>query len=321
MNARRIDFATADTAKILTDLGAICRDRSGFYTLGIFAKMILGHVEKIAAEAMEDAEIYRVEFSQLQDSRLWEHRLDAYGDEIYRTGDGDVLAPTAEEVATLFANNFAGSHKNLPLRIFQIENKFRNEARARDGLIRTRQFKMLDAYSFDKDAAGMELSYEVARRAFCQTFDALGVEYRIESADVGQIGGIKSEEFVAKCDGRDVEIAHIFQLGDRYSRHMGASFATADNGSEFYQAGCYGIGITRLLQAIAAQQRDSDGLNFATFRLFDRAIVAVDADAALLKAESLASEGASVFLDDRRISSGRRAKDAIAFGIRDYEKI
>ena len=138
----------------------------------------------------------------LQPVELWQAtgRDVAYGPELYRLHDrrerGFVLAPTHEEVVTRLAATFARSHRQLPATLFQIQTKMRDEPRPRAGLLRVREFTMMDAYSFDASAAGMDASFEVLREAFRRLFAALGLPVVAVQADSGAIGGQESVEFV-----------------------------------------------------------------------------------------------------------------------------
>src|SRR6185436_3976776 len=131
-------------------------------------------------------------------------RWTKYGDGIFRLKDRNdadlLLAPTHEEVFTLLVKDLYASYKDLPLVIYQIQTKYRDEARPRAGLLRTREFVMKDSYSFDLDDAGLERSYQRHRDAYIKTFDRLGLPYVIVSAMSGAMGGSASEEFLTPLD-------------------------------------------------------------------------------------------------------------------------
>ena len=127
-------------------------------------------------------------------------RWTEYGDNVFRLQDRKgadfLLGPTHEEMFTLLVKDLYGSYKDLPVSLYQIQTKYRDEARPRAGLFRTREFVMKDSYSFDVDDAGLDRSYAAHREAYTRVFDRLGLEYVIVSATSGAMGGSRSEEFL-----------------------------------------------------------------------------------------------------------------------------
>ena len=178
---------------------------------GIFAWLPLGlrvkeRIERIVRDEMAAAGAYEVHFPALVPADPYRHsgRWDAYGDGIFRLRDRrDVdylLAPTHEELFTLLVKDLYSSYKDLPLTIYQIQDKYRDEARPRAGLLRGREFTMKDAYSFDSTDEGLERSYQAQRDAYERIFSRLGLEYVIVNADNGLMGGARSEEFLHPID-------------------------------------------------------------------------------------------------------------------------
>jgi len=174
---------------------------------GIFAWLPLGlkvkrKIEAIVREEMDAAGAQEVHFPGLLPREPYEltGRWEKYGDGIFRLKDRKgadyLLAPTHEEVFTLLVKDLYGSYKDLPLSIYQIQDKYRDEARSRGGLLRGREFTMKDAYSFDYTDAGLDLSYQKQRDAYERIFARLGLEYVIVKADSGLMGGARSEEFL-----------------------------------------------------------------------------------------------------------------------------
>ncbi|MFP3465230.1 proline--tRNA ligase [Leifsonia sp. SIMBA_070] len=174
---------------------------------GIFAWLPLGlrvkeKIERIIREEMAAAGAHEVHFPALLPREPYEAtgRWEEYGDGIFRLKDrkgGDyLLAPTHEEVFTLLVKDLYSSYKDLPLTIFQIQDKYRDEARPRAGLLRGREFTMKDAYSFDATDAGLDASYMAQRDAYERIFTRLGLSYVIVQADAGAMGGSRSEEFL-----------------------------------------------------------------------------------------------------------------------------
>src|ERR1700712_2571184 len=174
---------------------------------GIFAWLPLGlkvkrKIEAIVREEMENAGAQEVHFPGLLPREPYElsGRWEKYGDGIFRMKDRHgadyLLAPTHEEVFTLLVKDLYSSYKDLPLSIYQIQDKYRDEARPRAGLLRGREFTMKDAYSFDYTDAGLDISYQKQRDAYERIFTRLGLEYVIVQADAGAMGGSRSEEFL-----------------------------------------------------------------------------------------------------------------------------
>ena len=174
---------------------------------GIFAWLPLGlrvrrQVERVIREEMDRAGAQEVLFPALLPREPYEvtGRWEEYGEGIFRLQDRKgadyLLAPTHEEVFTLLVKDLYSSYKDLPLSIYQIQDKYRDEARPRAGLLRGREFSMKDAYSFDYTDAGLDASYEVQRDAYERIFQRLGLEYVIVQADAGAMGGSRSEEFL-----------------------------------------------------------------------------------------------------------------------------
>lgn len=174
---------------------------------GIFAWLPLGlrvkeRIERIIREEMAAAGAFEVHFPALLPREPYEitGRWREYGDDMFRLHDRKgadyLLAPTHEEVFTLLVKDLYSSYKDLPLTIYQIQDKYRDEMRPRAGLLRGREFTMKDAYSFDVSDAGLDASYAAQRAAYERIFTRLGLEYVIVNADAGAMGGSKSEEFL-----------------------------------------------------------------------------------------------------------------------------
>ena len=174
---------------------------------GVFAWLPLGlrvknKIEAIVREEMANAGAFEVHFPALLPREPYEvtGRWEEYGDALFRLHDRKgadyLLAPTHEEVFTLLVKDLYSSYKDLPLSIYQIQDKYRDEARPRAGLLRGREFTMKDGYSFDVSDAGLDASYQAQRDAYERIFTRLGLEYEIVQADAGAMGGSRSEEFL-----------------------------------------------------------------------------------------------------------------------------
>ncbi|MCR6706096.1 MAG: proline--tRNA ligase [Cellulomonas sp.] len=200
----REDPADAEVAshRLLVRAGYIRRAAPGIYTWLPLGLRVLAKVEAVVREEMAAAGAQEVHFPALLPREPYEAtgRWSEYGPNIFRLkdrkGNDYLLAPTHEELFTLLVKDLYSSYKDLPLTLFQIQTKYRDEARPRAGLIRGREFVMKDAYSFDVDDAGLEASYEAQRAAYQRVFDRLGLEYVIVAATSGAMGGSRSEEFL-----------------------------------------------------------------------------------------------------------------------------
>ena len=201
----REDPADAEVAshRLLVRAGYIRRAAPGIYTWLPLGLRVLGKVEAIVREEMVAAGAQEVHFPALLPREPFETtgRWTEYGPNIFRLKDRKdadyLLAPTHEEMFTLLVKDLYSSYKDLPLTLFQIQTKYRDEARPRAGLIRGREFIMKDAYSFDVDDAGLDVSYQAQRDAYERIFTRLGLEYVIVAATAGAMGGSRSEEFLS----------------------------------------------------------------------------------------------------------------------------
>jgi prolyl-tRNA synthetase len=201
----REDPADAEVAshRLLVRAGYIRRAAPGGFTWLPLGWIVFRNVENIVREEMDREGFQEVHFPALLPREPYEAsgRWTDYGDNLFRLKDRKgadfLLAPTHEEMFTLLVKDLYSSYKDLPLVIYQIQNKFRDEARPRAGLLRGREFTMKDSYSFDLDDEGLQVSYDKHRVAYQRTFDRLGMPYVIVSAMSGAMGGSASEEFLA----------------------------------------------------------------------------------------------------------------------------
>jgi len=200
----REDPADAEVAshKLLVRAGYIRRQAPGVFAWLPLGLRVKGKIEQIIREEMTAAGAHEVHFPALLPREPYEitNRWTEYGDALFRLQDRKgadyLLAPTHEEAFTLLVKDLYSSYKDLPLTIYQIQDKYRDEARPRAGLLRGREFTMKDAYSFDVSDEGLDASYQAQRDAYERIFTRLGLEYVIVQADAGAMGGSKSEEFL-----------------------------------------------------------------------------------------------------------------------------
>ena len=203
----RDDPADAEVAshKLLVRAGFVRRIAAGIYSWLPLGYRTYRKIENIIREEMDAAGFQEVHFPALLPKDPYEatNRWAEYGPDLFRLQDRKkndfLLGPTHEEMFTLMVKGEFSSYRDLPLSIYQIQTKFRDEPRPRSGIIRGREFVMKDSYSFDVDDAGLEVSYNKHRQAYVKTFDRLGLKYNIVSAMSGAMGGSKSEEFLAPC--------------------------------------------------------------------------------------------------------------------------
>ncbi len=204
----REDPADAEVAshKLLVRAGYIRRAAPGIYSWMPLGLKVLAKVEAVVREEMEAAGSQEVHFPALLGKDPYEAsgRWEEYGPNLFRLQDRKgtdmLLAPTHEEMFTLLVKDLYSSYKDLPLSLFQIQTKYRDEARPRAGLLRGREFIMKDAYTFDIDDAGLDAAYQIQREAYIRIFDRLGIDYVIVNAMSGAMGGSKSEEFLAPTE-------------------------------------------------------------------------------------------------------------------------
>jgi prolyl-tRNA synthetase len=204
----REDPADAEVAshRLLVRAGYIRRAAPGIYTWLPLGLSVLRKVEQIIREEMAAIGAQEVHFPALLPKEPYEatNRWTEYGEGLFRLKDrkgGDyLLAPTHEEMFTLLVKDLYSSYKDLPLSIYQIQNKYRDEARPRAGLLRGREFIMKDSYSFDVDDAGLDASYSAHRAAYLKIFERLGLEVIPVTATAGAMGGSRSEEFLHPTD-------------------------------------------------------------------------------------------------------------------------
>lgn len=200
--------------KLMLRAGLIRRLASGLFTWMPLGLRVLRKVEAVVREEMNRAGALELLMPAVQPSELWQEsgRWDQYGPLLLRMSDRHsrdyCFGPTHEEVITDVARRELRSYKQLPINYYQIQTKFRDEIRPRFGVMRSREFIMKDAYSFDIDKAGMEASYQRMHVAYTAIFERLGLKFRVVDADSGEIGGSRSQEFHVLADSGEDAIAY-----------------------------------------------------------------------------------------------------------------
>jgi len=273
---------------------------SGVYSYLPFGFRALENVMGIIRQEMNAAGAQELLLPAIQPIELWQktRRDELLGEVMLRFQDRKgrrlCLGPTHEEVITDLVSTYIQSYRDLPFTLYQIQTKFRDELRPRFGIVRACEFFMKDAYSFDKDTAGLNETYERMRSAYNNIFSRCGLTCVNLKADSGVIGGDTSHEFLVPAEsGEDVflqcqacgaalsekdagenathcnaamvkksamEIGHIFKLGRKYSDVFGLKYLDESGKQQPIEMGCYGIGVSRLLPAIIEQNHDADGI-------------------------------------------------------------
>ena len=291
--------AEAVSHKLMVRAGLIRQLGAGLWTWLPAGWRVVRKVEAIVREEMEAIGCQEMLMPVLQPAEPW-RKTGRYGiEEMFkledRKGSPLVLAMTHEESVTHHVAQDVRSYRDLPLMLFHIQTKERDEPRPRAGVLRTREFTMKDAYSFDRDEAGLDRAYELQSEAYARILDRCGLRwYRVES-DVGMMGGSAAHEYMAPCAaGEDavalapgfaanvevtelrdddpgpnggtvtvepaIEVGNIFKLGTRYSEPLGATFLDEHGEERPVVMGCYGLGPARIVAAAIEQGADERGI-------------------------------------------------------------
>lgn len=366
----RVSYETL-SQQVLMQSAQLKRYSSGIYAKNNFLVKAQANIENIIREVLEKYDCVEVVFPLLQPKSLWEAsgRFDSYhasGQMFYcdMPNGSFCLAPTAEEAVLEFVRDKLKSYKDLPINLYQIGAKFRNEIRSRGGLLRSKEFIMMDAYSFSASQESLQEEYERMRLAYLEIFQRLGLPVLPVKALNGDMGGNYSEEFMCLANSgedtilvnddfslafnaellqmqnateylknnygieanldefhpeRCIELGHIFQLGQRYSKSMNGLFANNKGEKIPYFMGCYGIGVSRLLSAICEIHSNEEGLIWPEcIAPYNAYIVYTDKQSEVANKlyERLLSKKVKVVIDDRpKLSFGAKLKDAKLFGI------
>jgi prolyl-tRNA synthetase len=212
--------------KLMLRAGLIRKLTSGVYSYLPLGWRIIHKIETIVREEMDRAGALEVKLPAVLPSELWKEtgRWDIYGKELFRIIDRHerefCLGPTHEEVITDLVRNNVKSYKELPINLYQIQTKFRDEIRPRFGVMRSREFIMKDAYSFDRDEAGLEKSYQIMFETYNRIFDRCGLKYKVVHADPGPIGGGFSQEYMVLSPTGEDEIMHCDKCDYAASKEM-----------------------------------------------------------------------------------------------------
>ncbi|PIQ88892.1 MAG: proline--tRNA ligase [Candidatus Omnitrophica bacterium CG11_big_fil_rev_8_21_14_0_20_42_13] len=353
--------AESASHKLMLRSGLIRMLISGVYSYLPLGFKVLRNIENIIRDEMDNSGAQELLLPGLQPVDLWlrSGRDDLMGQTMIRFEDRRgrkiCLGPTHEEVITEVVRNQVRSYKQLPFILYQIQTKYRDEIRPRFGVIRSCEFIMKDAYSFDIDKEGLDKNYKKMFEAYKNIFSRCGLSFLTTEADSGVMGGDESNEFmipaesgedrVVHCPNCDftkikgenllhcpnckkkleektvIEVGHIFKLGTKYSESLGASFAAGNGELKPIVMGCYGIGVSRLIAAIIEQNHDQSGIIWPKeVSPYDLLISPLNVSNIEVKeaAEKLyngLSLKFKVLLDDRDERPGAKLKDADLIGI------
>ena len=224
--------AEIESHKLMLRAGMIRKMAAGIYNYMPIGLKVLKNIEEIVREEMNAAGAQEFLASAVLPAELWQEsgRWDVYGDEMFRLKDRNnrdfCLGPTHEEVFTDIARNEIKSYKQLPVNLYQIQTKYRDERRPRFGIMRSREFIMKDAYSFDKDQAGLDVSYDKMHDAYVKIFNRCGIDAKCVEADSGAIGGANSAEFMVKSEVGEDDI--VFCSACDYAANIEKAEATPE---------------------------------------------------------------------------------------------
>lgn len=289
--------------QLLLRAGLINMLTSGVYSYLPLGLRVLTRIQDIIRDEMNKAGAQELFLPVLQPIELWKTtgRDKTLAEVMIRfkdkRGRDMCLGPTHEEVITELVKSFVHSYRDLPVVLYQIQTKFRDETRPRFGVVRACEFIMKDAYSFDRDKQGLEKNYNLMFEAYTNIFKRCGLDTIVVEADSGAMGGDVSHEFlVAMPIGEDsvllcpqcrqpasalkskegdqcpkcqksplekkiaMELGHIFQLGTKYSKAQGVQFLDDQGKQQTVIMGCYGIGVSRLIAAIVESHNDKGGI-------------------------------------------------------------
>jgi prolyl-tRNA synthetase len=291
-----------ENAKLLIRAGFIDKLSAGIYTFLPLGNLVLKKIENIIREEMLAIGAQEILMPALHPKENWQitQRWDGMK-EIFKLKVGKkefALGPTHEEIITPLVKKFVGSYRDLPLYLFQIQDKFRNEKRVKSGLLRQREFLMKDLYSFHESKEDLDRYYEEVKKAYFRIFDRVevGGKTYLTYASGGTFSKF-SHEFQTECQagedtifvckncnqainkeikgklkncpncGKDsfetkraIEVANIFKLGEKFSRPFSLSFLDRDGKKKFVQMGCYGIGLGRLMGTVVEIFHDQKGI-------------------------------------------------------------
>lgn len=344
-------------AQLLTRGGFIRREVAGVYNFLPLGLRVLSKISNIIRDEMNKTGAQELELSSIQNKQSWvkTNRWDSF-DALFklesRYDQEYGLGPTHEEVLTPLVSQFISSYKDLPLFVYQIQTKFRDEARAKSGILRGREFLMKDLYSFHTDEDDFQNYYEIMKKTYMQVFKRVGLKAIETEASGGafsefsheyQVITESGEDEIIYCPGGDfsqnteickvtegkqcdlghgplqkakaIEVGNIFPLGTKFSDAFDLNYKDSEGNEKKVVMGCYGIGVSRLMGTIVEVHNDDKGIVWPE-SVAPYAVYLVGLSETAEKVyEELEKAGVEVLYDDRDASAGQKFADADLLGI------
>lgn len=353
---------TAKSAGFLIRAGYIYKEMAGIYDYLPLGLIVIEKIKSIIREELNKIGGQEVLMTSLQNPELWQttdrwddKKVDIWFKTKLAAGGELGLAPTHEEPVTNMLKTFIKSYKDLPLAVYQFQTKFRNELRAKSGIMRTREFIMKDLYSFHTSEADLDRYYHEVENAYARIYQRLGVgddtyetfasggvfsKYSHEYQTLLPVGEdtvyynadksvvlneeVLNEEVLADLgvkredlsDTRAAEVGNIFKLMFKYSEPLGLKFSTEDNQQQTVYMGCYGIGVSRLMGVIAEKFCDDKGLIWPeAIAPFKYYLVGIGEEGTKAAENLYKDHENEVLYDDRNLRPGEKFADAELMGI------
>lgn len=344
-------------AQLLTRGGFIRRELAGVYNLLPLGLRVINKINGIVRDEMNAAGAQELELASLQNKESWltTNRWDSFDALFKVVSQYDheyALGPTHEEVVVPLASQFISSYKDLPMSVYQIQTKYRDEARAKSGILRGREFLMKDLYSFHANEENFNAFYEAMKKSYMNVFNKVGLKAIETQASGGafsefsheyQVITDAGEDEIIYCPGGDysanteisdvtlpkqcdlghgplekvktIEVGNIFPLGTKFSDAFNVTYKDAEGVENKVIMGCYGIGITRLMGTIVEVHHDEKGIIWPeNVAPYKVHLVGLSEDAKKVY-EELEKAGVEVLYDDRDKNAGEKFADADLLGI------
>lgn len=352
--------ADSINANVLVRGGYVQKHMAGVYGLLPLGLKVYRKIENIVREGMNSIDGQEIMMNVLQPRELWDEtgRFSEISEIMYqfkdKNGKDIGLAPTHEEQVTDIIRHHIKSYKDLPTSLYQIQVKFRNEPRAKSGLLRGREFMMKDMYSFHVDEKDFENYYKKVGEKYLDIFSKIGLKTKYVAADGGifskyshefqvicptgedtiyycgkcdfaenkEIAKVKNDDKCPKCDGkiveaRSIEVGNIFPLKNKFSSAMGAKYVDNNGSEKDLIMGCYGIGLTRALAAIVEVYFDQEKNMMIwpeSVAPYNVEIISLGKDREAEELYEKINDKAEVLYDDRDVSAGEKFADADLIG-------
>lgn len=349
--AKTITQDDSINAKLLTQAGFIQKEAAGVYNYLPFGRRVLAKVEQVVRTEMNALGCEEVLLPALTPRAKWQKTGRDKVEIAFRPTDQLVLGWSHEEIITPLAKNRIKSYRDLPLAAYQIQTKFRNEPRAKSGLLRGREFLMKDLYSFHANQTELQAFYEQVKAAYFKIFRQCGLKSFLAEASGGEFSDNKSHEFqvfteagedqiqsCAQCDRhfnsvmalqkcpicaaslerqKAAEVGNIFDLGTKYSEAFGLTFLDQNNQAQKVLMACFGLGVSRLIAVVAEVCHDERGLVWPEkIAPFKAHLISLGDEKVKKFAEQIyALNPEEILFDERKLSAGQKFADADLLGL------